>query len=76
MRSDRRLCEERCETCEKELRRASVDVSRSHQRVQSLERLHDLAFAEWQRETDRVERRTMDELASLRFTRREERTAK
>jgi flagellar biosynthesis chaperone FliJ len=44
--------------------------------VQSLERLHDLAFAEWQRETDRVERRTMDELASLRFTRRQERTAK
>jgi flagellar export protein FliJ len=76
VRGDRRVCEERCQVREKELHLASANVSRSHQRVLSLERLHDLALAAWQRETGRVEQRTMDELASLRFTRRQERIAK
>lgn len=76
VRSDRRQCEERFQAREKDLRLASANVTRSHQRVQSLERLHDLALAQWQRETERIEQKTMDELAALRYTRRPERIAK
>jgi len=76
VRSDRRHCEERFQARERDVRLASANVTRSHQRVQSLQRLHDLAFAEWQREADRIEQKTMDELAARRYTRRPERIAK
>src|SRR5262245_5983970 len=74
MREDRRACQERCRAREKEVETATAAASRSQQRVRSLERLHDLAFSAWQREAERVEQKTMDQLASLRFSRREERT--
>jgi hypothetical protein len=47
-------------------------VGVTHQRVRSLERLHELARSAWQREALAEERKTMDALAVTRHTRRKD----
>jgi flagellar biosynthesis chaperone FliJ len=47
-------------------------VATTHQRVRSLERLHDHALAAWRRDAEREDRKTMDGLAATRFTRRKD----
>jgi flagellar biosynthesis chaperone FliJ len=51
---------------------ATKIVGVTHQRVRSLERLHELALSAWRREADREERQTMDDLATMRYTRRKD----
>jgi flagellar biosynthesis chaperone FliJ len=66
-----RRSEQRC-TRATELRDAEALVQRTHQRVRSLERLHDLALAAWRRSADQEERKVMDAIATTRFTRRKD----
>lgn len=75
LQGERDTCEARRRVCELDVERAEGLVAEARQKVQSLERLHDLALTAWQREAHLEERRLMDGLATLRFTRREERTA-
>ena len=74
MREDHRAAEARRDARDKDVREATAEVSRSRQRVRSLERLRELAFAAWERESRRSDQRTMDALAAVRFSRRDERT--
>ena len=74
VREDHRAAEARRDARDKDVREATGEVSRSRQRVRSLERLRELAVAAWERESRRSDQRTMDALASMRFARREERT--
>ena len=57
---------------EAEVHTATKFASMTHRRVQSLERLQELALSAWQREATREERNTMDEMATARFNRRKE----
>ena len=57
---------------EADVQHATKLLSVAHRRVKSLERLQELALAAWRREADREERKTMDALATARFTRRKE----
>lgn len=75
VREDYRAAEARRDARDKDVREATAEVSRSRQRVRSLERLRELALTAWERESRRSDRRTMDALASMRFSRRDERTA-
>ena len=74
VREDHRAAEARRDARDKDVREAAGEVSRSRQRVRSLERLRELAVAAWERESRRSDQRTMDALASMRFSRRDERT--
>ena len=74
VREDHRAAEARRDARDKDVREATGEVSRSRQRVRSLERLRELAVAAWERESRRSDQRTMDALASMRFSRRDERT--
>ena len=74
VREDHRAAEARRDARDKDVREAAGEVSRSRQRVRSLERLRELAVAAWERESRRSDQRTMDALASMRFARRDERT--
>ena len=75
VREERSAAEARRDARDKDLREATIEASRSRQRVRSLERLRELALTAWERESRRSEQRTMDELAGLRFARRDERMA-
>lgn len=57
---------------ELDVRKASAIVVATHQRVRSLECLHDHLLAEWKRAADLEERKEMDDLATMRFTRRKD----
>jgi hypothetical protein len=74
VREDHRAAEARRDARDKDVREATAEMSRSRQRVRSLERLRELAFAAWERESRRSDQRTMDALAAVRFSRRDERT--
>ena len=74
VREDRRTAEARRDARDKDVRAAAAEVSRSRQRVHSLERLRELALAAWERDSRRLDQGTMDALATVRFTRRDERT--
>ena len=74
VRDDHRAAEARRDARDKDVREATAEVSRSRQRVRSLERLRELALAAWERESRRSEQRTMDSLAAMRFARQDERT--
>jgi flagellar export protein FliJ len=71
----RDACDARRRVAELDVERAEALVAEARQKVQSLERLHDLALAAWEREAQREDQKLMDALATVRFTRREERTA-
>jgi hypothetical protein len=75
VRQDRAAAEARRDARDKDVREVTAEVSRSRQRVRSLERLRELALAAWERESRHGEQRTMDALAALRFARRDERPA-
>jgi hypothetical protein len=74
VREDRRAAEARRDARDQDVREATTEVSRSRQRVRSLERLRELALTAWEREFRRSEQRTMDALGSTRYARRAERT--
>jgi flagellar biosynthesis chaperone FliJ len=59
-------------TREADVQSAMKAVATTHQRVRSLERLHDHALAAWRRDAEREDRKTMDGLAATRFTRRKD----
>src|SRR5262245_40332032 len=73
VRDDHRAAEARRDARDKDVREATAEVSRSRQRVRSLERLRELALAAWERDARRSDQRTMDALAALRYA-RDERT--
>lgn len=66
---ERQRCEDARTARETDAAAAQAAVNKARQRVRSLERLHDLARAAWQREADREERKAMDALAAMRFIR-------
>jgi flagellar export protein FliJ len=66
--SDRQRCETECRTREKEMYDATARATSARQRVRALERLHDNALAAWTRAARREEQKTMDALATIRFT--------
>jgi hypothetical protein len=70
---DHRAAEARRDARDKDMREASAEVSRSRQRVRSLERLRELALAAWEKDARRSDQRTMDGLAAMRYA-RDERT--
>lgn len=55
-----------------EVHGASRRVALTHRRVRSLERLHECALSAWQQAVDAEERKTIDALATTRYTRRKE----
>ena len=65
---DRQRCEAVCRAREAEAHEAAAAVARTRQRVKSLERLHDNALAAWKQALHHEEQKTMDALATLRFT--------
>ncbi len=69
--SDRLRCEADCRAREADVSKASAHVASTRQRVRSLERLHDNALAAWKQALAHEEQKTMDSLATLRFTNRE-----
>jgi flagellar export protein FliJ len=69
--SDRQRCEAECRAREADVSKATVHVASTRQRVRSLERLHDNALAAWKQGLAHEEQKTMDSLATLRFTNRE-----
>ena len=73
VREDRRAAEARRDARAKDMRDVSVEVTRSRLRVRSLERLRELALAAWERDAKRADQKTMDALAAIRYSRREER---
>lgn len=75
VREERCAAEARRDARDKDAREAAAEVSRSRQRVRSLERLRELALTAWERESRRSDQRTMDSLAAVRFARRDERMA-
>ena len=58
--------------CEADVQDAATAVRRAQQRVRSLERLRDLALAAWRRAAGQEEQKTMDALATSRFTKRKD----
>jgi hypothetical protein len=73
VRDDRHAAEARRDARANDMRDVSVEVTRSRQRVRSLERLRELALAAWERDSKRADQKTMDALAAIRYSRREER---
>jgi len=73
VREDHRAADARRDARDKDVREANAEVSRSRQRVRSLERLRELALAAWERDSRQRDQRTMDALAALRYA-RDERT--
>ena len=65
---ERQRCEAACRARESEVTAAAAAVARTRQRVRSLERLHDNALAAWKQALHHEEQKTMDALATLRFT--------
>jgi flagellar export protein FliJ len=70
--AERQRREHECREREEHLHHAQQLTATTHQRVRSLERLHDNALTRWQREVEQEERRTMDTLATALFTRRKD----
>jgi flagellar export protein FliJ len=68
--SERQRCEADCRAREADVHAAGEHVNRTRQRVRSLERLHDNALAAWKQALHHEEQKTMDALATLRFTSR------
>lgn len=66
--TERQRCEAECRAREADIGRAAAHAASTRQRVRSLERLHDNALASWKQEAAREEQKTMDSLATLRFT--------
>lgn len=66
--ADRQRCEVERRAREGDVGKAAAHVASTRQRVRSLERLHDNALASWKQELAREEQKTMDSLATLRFT--------
>jgi flagellar FliJ protein len=66
-----RLELERCHTAlvqrEREVRDAVEHANTAHRKRKALERLYDLALAEWQDAARREEQKVIDELASVRY---------
>ena len=71
-RAERERGEEQRQAREVDVREAAKLVSTTHQRVRSLERLHDHALAAWRRAADKEEMKLMDALGTARFTRRKD----
>jgi hypothetical protein len=71
-RAGRERCEEQQLAREAEVHEATRLVGTTHQRVRSLERLHDHALAAWRRAADREELKMKDALGSARFTGRKD----
>jgi hypothetical protein len=71
-RAERERCEHQRVAREAEMREATKVVSITHQRVRSLERLHDHALTAWRRAADQEELKIMDSLGATRFTRRKD----
>ena len=70
--ADRALREQHRQACEVELRNATSVAETTQKRVRSLEQLRDDALASWRQAASREEQKTMDALATTRFTRRKE----
>jgi flagellar export protein FliJ len=66
--TDRQRCEAECRAREADVSQAAAHVASTRQRVRSLERLHDNALAAWKQQLAHEEQKTMDSLATLRFT--------
>jgi flagellar export protein FliJ len=66
--TDRQRCESECRAREADVTQATAHVASTRQRVRSLERLHDNALAAWKQALAHEEQKTMDSLATLRFT--------
>ena len=75
VREDHCAAEARRDARDKDVREATAEVSRSRQRVRSLERLRELALTAWERQFRRTEQQTMDALAAMRYARGNERMA-
>ena len=71
-RAERERGEEQRQAREVDVREAATLVRTTHQRVRSLERLHDHALAAWRRAADQEEMKLMDALGTARFTRRKD----
>jgi flagellar export protein FliJ len=66
--TERLRCEGECRAREADVSKAAAHVAGTRQRVRSLERLHDNALADWKQAAAHEEQKTMDSLATLRFT--------
>jgi flagellar export protein FliJ len=71
-RADRELRQQHRQACEVELRNATTMAQVTQKRVRSLEQLRDDALSAWRQAASREEQKTMDALATSRFTRRKE----
>jgi flagellar export protein FliJ len=70
--ADRQLREQHRQACAVELRHATSAAQATQKRVRSLEQLRDDALAAWRQAAAHEEQKTMDALATSRFTRRKE----
>ena len=70
--ADRQRCEADCRARQADVTQATMHVAGTRQRVRSLERLHDNALAAWRQALQHEEQKTMDSLATLRFTNRKD----
>lgn len=70
--ADRQRCEAECRAREADVTQAATHAAGTRQRVRSLERLHDNALAAWRQALQHEEQKTMDSLATLRFTNRKD----
>lgn len=70
--ADRQRCEADCRSHEAAVTQATTHVAGTRLRVRSLERLHDNALAAWRQAMQHEEQKTMDSLATLRFTNRKD----
>lgn len=70
--ADRRRREADCEAREADVTTATAQAASTRLRVRSLERLHDNALAAWTQALQHEEQKTMDSLATLRFTSRKD----
>jgi flagellar export protein FliJ len=66
--NDRERCVQDCRAREADVSQAAAHVATTRKRVRSLERLHDNALAAWKQQLGHEEQKTMDSLATLRFT--------
>jgi flagellar export protein FliJ len=70
--ADRQRREADCRAREAAVTEASTRAASTRMRVRSLERLHDNALAAWKQALQHEEQKTMDSLATLRFTNRKD----
>ena len=70
--ADRERREAACRAREADVTQAATRAAGTRQRVRSLERLHDNALAAWRQALQHEEQKTMDSLATLRFTNRKD----